>query len=343
LQASGSAAVGMETFAGLKIQEGGFRTLYMAYEDTMPVIHTRIRDVSAYVGDQVDVLDDGEYRNMLVSNLLVLPAEVLDSGAWQLAKTKRRYEPMEVTPLAAYLKDYVASRGIDLLVFDTGSEIHEGDENSAADMVVLMRVLRQLATSTNCGVLVVQHVSKGIWQLRLAEMNQAAIRGSSVLVDKSRNVVMLARIPRADAGMFGLPDTAETHENYVAMKHVKANLGGYVPMQVFERTSKGLLVHRPEIVESVNGPAATEEATEESGQERRAARINVIREKLLGYIRTQNEQDSTPSSTMIRGWAVLNGIPDHKARTVLDGLEAEGAVERSENPDHPRSANWRAV
>lgn len=343
LQATGAAAVGMETFAGLKIQKGGFRTLYMAYEDTMPVIHTRIRDVSSYVGDQVDVLGDNEYRDMLISNLLCLPAEVLDSGAWQLAKSKRRYEPMEVSPLAAYLKDYVLSRGIDLIVFDTGSEIHEGDENSAADMVVLMRVLRQLATSTNCGILVVQHVSKGIWQLRLQEMNQAAIRGSSVLVDKSRNVIMLARLPRQDASMFGLPDTAETHENYVVLKHVKANLGGYVPMQVFERTSKGLLVHRPEIVESTAGPAATEEATEEIGQERRAARVNVIREKLVGYIRTQNTKGITPSTTMVRGWAVLEGIADHRIRTVMDGLEAEGAIERSENPEHPRSANWRVV
>jgi hypothetical protein len=227
-------------------------------------------------------------------------------------------------------------------VFDTGSEIHEGDENSAADMVVLMRVLRQLATSTNCGVLIVQHVSKGIWQLRLQEMNQAAIRGSSVLVDKSRNVVMLARMPRADASMFGLQDNAETHENYVVLKHVKANLGGYVPMQVFERTSRGLLVYRQDIKELDTRltDEATEEAAEERGEAARAARMAVVHEKIYDYIKAENDKGVTPSSTMVRAWAMRNGISDSKARVTLQNLEYEKQIFQAENPEYPRSSNW---
>lgn len=343
LQVTGAAAVGMDLFAGLKIVASGFRTLYFAYEDTTPVIHHRVREVSEFLGQQVDVLSDGEYRDALRSNLMVLSAEVLDSGAWQFGKTRRRYEPMELTGLVSYLKDYVLSRGIDCLVFDTGSEIHEGDENSAADMVILMRSLRQLATSTNCAVMVIQHVAKGIWNLRLQEMNQAAIRGSSVLVDKSRNVVMLARMPRADAGMFGLPDNSDTHENFVVMKHVKANLGGYVPMQVFERTSRGLLVHRPEIVEGDFGAVVAEEQDEEQQLERRAARANVAYERVLEYIKEQNAKKMRPSGKMVRAWAIANGISDNRARAALVYLEGTGAIRPIDDPDFPKSANWEAV
>lgn len=340
---TGAAAVGIGEFAGLKIVDGGFRTLYFAYEDTVPVIHHRVHEVSEYLGQQVDILGDGAYKDALRSNLMVLPAEVLDSGAWQFGKTKRRYEPMDITSLGTYLKDYVLSRGIDCLIFDTGSEIHEGDENSAADMVILMRVLRQLGTSTNCAVLVVQHVAKGIWNLRLQEMNQAAIRGSSVLVDKSRNVVMLARMPRADASMFGLPDNSDTHENYVVLKHVKANLGGYVPMQVFERTSRGLLVHRPEIVEGDFGPAVAEEQQEETEQERRAARVTVVREKVLAFLKEQNKQGVRPSSKMVRAWAMGSGVSDAKARMMIDLLAGEGIIRSVEDPDYPKSSNWEVV
>jgi KaiC/GvpD/RAD55 family RecA-like ATPase len=346
LQLTGSAAVGIEEFAGLKITQGGFRTAYLAYEDSRAALHTRVREVSRYLGEHVDILGDGEYQEALRTNLLMLPAEILDSGAWTLAKTKRRYEPMEVTPLAAYLKDYVNSRGIDLLVFDTGSEIHTGDENSASDMVVLMRALRVLATSANCAVLVIQHVQKSIWGIKLDEMNQASIRGSSVLVDKSRNVVMLARMPRVDAIRYGLPDDAATHENYVALKHVKANLGGYVALRVFERTSKGLLVFRPEIQERDPNLTAIEEdaVVEETTAQRRAAQFDRLREQITGYIAEQNATGVTPSSTMIRAHAMGTfGCSDGRARAVIELLESEKAIERAPNPEYPRSANWRVI
>lgn len=344
LQLCGCAAVGVEEFGGLKITKGGFRTSYMAYEDSRASLHIRVREVSRYLGEKVDILGDDEYKEMLRANLSVLPAEVLDSGAWTLAKTKRRYEPMEVTPLAGYLKDYMNSRGIDLLVFDTGSEIHTGDENSAADMVVLMRALRVLATASNCAVLVIQHVQKAIWGIKLAEMNQASIRGSSVLVDKSRNVVMLARMPRADAMAYGLPDDAATHENYVAMKHVKANLGGYVSLKVFERTSKGLLIYRPEITErDPNLTAiAEEQVVEESAAARRAAQFDRLRQQISEYIGAENAQGNTPSSRMVRMHAMATfGCSDNRARAVLELLETEKTITRVDNPDHPHSANWR--
>ena len=321
LQLCAAGAVGHPEFAEMKIVEGGFRSLYLAYEDGKQSIHVRVQETKKWVSslvkgtindilatkdsagedededDEVDEAHEKRIRDALREQMGILPAEVLDSGAFTMAKAKKKFEPMEVTKLLPYLQDYVRANFVDLVVFDTGSEIHTGDENSAGDMVVLMRALRLLANSTNCAVLVVQHVQKGIWNLQFDEINQASIRGSSVLVDKSRNVFMLARMPRKDAHRFGLPDEYETHENYVVLKHVKANLGGYVPPKVFVRTSKGLLIHQPQNNLDDSRPDPIDE--EEEGGGKRAAKNQHDRELILEYVRGCDDDDppTTPRIT----------------------------------------------
>lgn len=338
------AAAGTESFGGMVFPRTPLRTLYLAYEDSKEVMHGRIYGLKKYVGERMDILGDESYVADLRSNFSILTSEVLDSGAWTLVKQAKKYEPLEITKLAAYLRDYITSRGIDMLVIDTGSEVHTGDENSTADMVILSRVLRQLATAANCGILVLQHVQKGIWNNGLEEVNQASIRGSGVIVDKARNVVMALRMPRKDATRFGLEDNADTHDNYIVFKHVKANLGGYVPLTIFERSSTGSLVHRPDIREQdlTAIVAQEEEAVEETAEAKNMARLQRHKDMLLAFIIEQNASDVNPSSTMARSWCMNNGMSDQRARTVLSALEAEGSIQKIQDPDYPRSSNWHA-
>ncbi len=340
MQLTMSAAAGIEGFGGMKIIEGGFRTLYLAYEDTAESMHVRVYKLRQYIGERVDIAGDETYIDDLCSNFSMLTSEVLDSGAWVFLKQAVRYDPAEVTEFGAYMRDYIREQNIDLLVLDTGSECHTADENNASNMVVLMRMMRQLAHSSNCGILVIQHVQKGIWNLSLDEINQSSIRGSSVLVDKARNVVMLARMPRKDAPKYGLPDTHETHDTYVALKHVKANLGGYVPLTMFERSMTGMLVHRPDIREQEN--AAVEVAEEDAEENRRAIRARHVRDRILAHIVEQNDSGVNPNTTMIRAWAMENGIADSMVNRALTMLRVERQIVEVPDPDYPRSKCWVA-
>ncbi len=324
MQLCAMGAVAMPEFAGLKIREGGFSTLYFAYEDTKQLIHGRVRDVSRYVGEHVDILGDMEYVSVLRSNLMVLPAEVLDDGDWQFARRAKKFDEVVITGLVEYLRTYVEAKQISLLVFDTGSEIHSVEENSAMDMVVVMRCLRQLAAGTGAAVLVLQHVSKGVWNQRLDEINQSSIRGSSVMVDKSRNVVMLGRMPRADARRFGLPDQASTHDNYIVLKHLKANMGGYVPVKVFERTNRGLLVYKPDIVEGDEGLPNVEEI--EKRENKRSEKFEAHLEDMLEFIRELNRKAEYPNGTRINAWVLMNGIPPNVGSAVHMQLAERGLI-----------------
>lgn len=351
LQAAGRAATGeIKTFGGLTIRDGGFRTLYFAYEDNANLLHNRIHSIANNLACEVDVLSEFEddagplaneaFKETFRGNLMVLPAEVLDSGDWQFATRAKKWDEVVVTGLVDYLRGFVERKGIDLLVFDTGSEIHAVEENAAPDMVVVMRALRTLAAGANIGVLVLQHVQKDIWNKRLSEVNQASIRGSSVLVDKSRNVFMLVRMPQADIPSFGLEGVADAHEDFVVLKHVKGNMGPYVPTRVFQRRSNGMLAYRDDIVQSVVAPGdKTEQRTEA-----RSSRMAEWKQKLWEHIRGKNLEAEFPNVTQILAWCEDNGIPDSKAYMVLTRLSDEGRlIVKHIAGQHKKAKHWKAI
>lgn len=341
LQMCAHAAVGWKQFAGLKIKEGGFCSAYFFYEDPDILVHRRIEDVAKTVIEGSAVLDEPEEleeaKDKLRSNLLVLTADVLDNGDWQFVRKNKKFDEAKVTKLADYLREFIEARGIDLLVLDTGSEIHAAEENSAPEMVVLMRVLRQLASSTNIAVLVIQHVSKLQMEKRLSEINQSAIRGSSVLVDKSRNVFYLSRMPKIDAPLFGLEGSTETNEQYVVLKHLKANMGEYVKQRVFERGNRGLLLYRDSIVEQDPGFVDTENERDQ----KREARKEVIRAEIVAYVKERNDKGETPSSGQIRTYVVnTHNRPEEAVKDQLKYLEMQDQLRRSKNPEYRHSAAW---
>lgn len=340
MQMCARAAVGMEDFGGMQFPAGGFKTLYFAYEDTKDVMHVRVGTLGEYLKEHLELFEgDDSYIDQFSENFGILTSDILDDGDFYVARKAGKYDAMEITRLCAYLREYVEQYKIDLLVFDTASETHTGDESNTGDMVVLMRAFRQLAASSGCAVLIIQHVNKGIFGLKIEELDQGSIRGSSVLVDKARNVMLMARMPQADAIKFGLPETSETHDSIVALKHVKANLGSYIPLTFFERESRGLLIHRADIIEQEFDRVVEGEDNARNDRTRIAAAANA--ELVFEYIRDKNEEGTQPSSAMVKaGMQVEHGLPDRVVRTALEYLESVNRIVRVDDPDHPRSNNW---
>lgn len=307
--------------------------MYFFYEDPDILVHRRVEDVARAVIEASELLGEPEEtieaNEKLRSNLLVLAADVLDNGDWQFVRKNKKFDEVKTTKLADYLREFIKARGVDLLVFDTGSEIHAAEENSAPEMVVLMRVLRQLAASTNTAILVIQHVSKQSMEKRLYEINQAAIRGSSVLVDKCRNVFYLTRMPRADAPSFGLEVSAETTEQYVVLKHLKANMGEYVKQIVFVRGSRGLLHHQSGIVEQDPGLVDTEQyqqKTEEKASHIVAEYARLI-DIVVAFVKEHNDDGETVSKYQAQvNLEMVHGISHQKAISAVYGAVQSGRL-----------------
>jgi len=315
-QMCAAGAVGLDEFAGMKIQEGGFCSLYLAFEDTRKMLHQRVHKLKyryASIGGGDSELDDkfedieidDDAIEQMHNNMLMLTTEVLDSGDWQFVKKNKKFDAVKVTGLHDHLRQFISHRKVDLLIIDTGSEAHSADENNAQEMVVLMRTLRQLSEGSNIAVLVVQHIPKTGIGKRIAEIDQALIRGSSVLVDKSRNVVVLTKLPRDDAPMYGVPK--EEYKGYVILTHVKANLGPIVEDKVFVRDDKGLLDYRPNLKKL--DPEMLREVEVEEKQERtaaiRKAKIEAAINSALEFVQARNDA----------GWSVSNNeIKEHLHR-----------------------------
>jgi KaiC/GvpD/RAD55 family RecA-like ATPase len=87
-------------------------------------------------------------------------------------------------------------QGADLFILDTFSDLHSFDENSSRDMNLLMRELVRFAERMNAAVLIVHHTTKTasltIQQMRL----QSVVRGSSVIVNKSKFFIRLTPVEK---------------------------------------------------------------------------------------------------------------------------------------------------
>ena len=353
MQMCSLAAVGVETFGNMKIREGGFRTAYFAYEDADSVMHTRISMLKRYLlqrldGDDFDEegeLNDSEeddeeegysepdydvsFLELWNDNFLLATTELLDNGAWLFLKKDGRYGEVKETELKDYLVKFITDNKIDLLVLDTASETHEVEENSTGDMVALMRIFRQVTNSADCAVLVVQHIQKGAIVSTLDELNQSNIRGSSAFVDKARNAMMLARMPKGDATKYGLPDSDHTHDNVIAMKHVKANLGDYNPLTFFERTSTGVLAHMAGVKLLDVAPL---DDKDETARDRNIAKAQSDMQTILKLITRENKEDVYPTAVYLRTQAnTEHGVSDSRARTAIQALENTNQIEKHDD------------
>jgi hypothetical protein len=179
------------------------RVLYVASEDPPSVLHQRIHTLAARLNQS--------QRDMLCEYLNVWPTlgtsgDLLDAGQ-TAADIARRGE------------------GCRLIVLDTLSRWHTGDENARADAARVMRRLEQIAKHTGAAALFIHHTSKAATLDGQGSTQQAA-RGSSVWIDEARYCVTMARCSASEAEDFRIDD--DLRGFFVKTTVAKSN---YVPPQ----------------------------------------------------------------------------------------------------------------
>jgi hypothetical protein len=172
---------------------------------------------------------------------------------------------LQETERVQYLIDEVKALGdVRLLVFDPLVAFNGANENDNMEMSRLMFALDRIAETTGAAVLVLQvlhHVSKGGQIRSLNEATQTVVRGASALVDNARAAMLLTRIPRSDAALYGVrPDEAG---RFVVVRVVKNNYGPHVPDVVFSVEGGGALRYAPEVERAHDNAAQAGKAQEE--------------------------------------------------------------------------------
>jgi len=76
----------------------------------------------------------------------------------------------------------------DIVVLDPLEAMHHKDENSASEMALVIKPLRELAHMFNCGIIIVHHTGAPRYDNH-GRMLPKRIRGSSVVEDKMDNVI----------------------------------------------------------------------------------------------------------------------------------------------------------
>lgn len=193
------------------------QVLVFAAEDPAAILGMRIHDIAARLTD--------DERELLVENLRVVPVSsqmprnLLDDGA--TARAMRE-----------------AAEGCDLVIIDTISRFHGGDENAREDAAAVMRRLEYIAES-GCAVIFLGHVSKAAAMTGQGDMQQAA-KGSAVWVDEARWVAFLSTCSDSEAKEHGI--AADDRRRYVRHGLSKANYTEPRPDIWLRREAGGVLV-----------------------------------------------------------------------------------------------------
>jgi RecA-family ATPase len=195
-----AAVAGADT---LDINPPTGRVLYLASEDPHDVLHARVHALAGWLNEA--------QRDALIERLHIWPTlgqtgDLLDDGR-ATADIARRGE------------------GCRLIVIDTLSRWHTGDENARADAARVMRRLEQIAAATGAAVLYLHHTSKAA-ALDGNGSTQQAARGSSVWVDEARFCLTMAKCSESEARDYGIDD--EFRDFFVKLTVAKAN---YIPPQ----------------------------------------------------------------------------------------------------------------
>lgn len=85
----------------------------------------------------------------------------------------------------------------DIVVLDPLEAMHHKDENSASEMALVIKPLRELAHTFNCGIIIVHHTGAPRYDNR-GRMLPKRIRGSSVIEDKMDNVIEIIETDNPD-------------------------------------------------------------------------------------------------------------------------------------------------
>jgi RecA-family ATPase len=210
----GSAVAGADTLSLAPRHTG--RVLYLAAEDPAPVLHARLHTLGAVLSVQ--------QRDALADNLVVMPllgrvGDLLDDGQ-----------------TAAQLIEH--ARNCRLIVLDTLSRWHTGDENARSDAARVMRALERICDLTQSTALFLHHTNKAAVLDGHAALQQAS-RGSSVFVDDARFVMTMTTCTDQEARDYGIDEAMRNY--YVKLTYAKCNYLPPQPARWYRRREGGRL------------------------------------------------------------------------------------------------------
>lgn len=170
----------------------------LAAEDPADVIHARLRAISAHLNETE--------REDLKANSLILPClgragDLLDDG-----ETAERIERV--------------AQGARLVILDTLSRWHTGEENERRDAAKVMRALERIAERTGAAIVFLHHTSKAAALEGNGDKQQSS-RGSSVFVDEARWVAFLQTMTTDEAKTLAIAE--DERRNFVRYGVSKAN------------------------------------------------------------------------------------------------------------------------
>ena len=176
------------------------RVLVIAAEDPVPILALRVHNMGRH-------LKESE-RDVVVERLDVLPAMAL--GIDLYGEGAQRWADAIVE----------RGRGCRLIVIDTLSRVHSGEENERRDAARVMRLLEHIAARTGAAVVFLHHITKSVALNGQGDEQQAA-RGSSVWIDESRWAGFLRTMDKSEAGQWNVDE--EMRKNFVRYGVNKAN------------------------------------------------------------------------------------------------------------------------
>lgn len=299
------------------------KALLLMAEEQREDIHRRIRSVVTEL-----MLDDDDVKTV-GDRLGVVSTRGHD---WRLVELDNAGN-VQPTDRVDYIIDQINSLAgeISMLVIDPLVAFNGVSENDNVQMAQLMLQLDRIAASTNCAVVVIHHMAKAGQVQTLAELSQAVVRGASALVDNSRSVLLMCRMPIAEAPLYNLnPDDAA---RFVVARVAKQNYGPMVPDTIFAVGHGGALRHAPEVVKVHASIAAAAKATKGDGSETLARVAKAMHDNPAASQRELSEKAGVHQTSISRHmhelvereWAVRQGVGNStRYKLTAQGLRAIG-------------------
>lgn len=222
LQAAISIATGIDL---LQLGDMGFtlktgKVLYLSMEDGQAVIQGRLHDIA----NTFEPLQKHSVLAAIDESLTIIPG------------TRGDFDLMTMASNGIDLKACANTRR--LLILDTLSMSHTGDENKTSEMAAVVGNAQRLARSTGCAVLLLHHAAKSAVLNGQMDMQQAA-RGATALVDNIRCAFFMQSMTDDEAKAMSVSDRFA----YVRYGSTKLNHGSHVaPIWYQKQTGSGVLV-----------------------------------------------------------------------------------------------------
>ena len=246
----GAAVAGDGDLLGLGIQKKG-NVLVVAAEDPSPVLQARLHDLGKLLSPDA--------REQLIERLDVMPA--MSAGIDLFGADAMQWVKM------------IIERGQNcrLIIIDTLSRVHTGEENERKDAARVMRFLERIAAATGAAVIFLHHITKSVALGGQGDQQQAA-RGSSVWIDEARWAGFLKTMDPTEAK--GYVEDEDLRRNFVRYGVNKANYCAPI-LDIWLRRDLGGVLVPAELVKGIPSEKREERKATQSRAQRLANKLGM--------------------------------------------------------------------